>query len=368
MSAAETQYFALLRAALWGAPFAIDGPIDWEAVMQIADFHGNSVLLADLAAKMDDDNLPSPKMLAKMQTVMRDNLVHHLRLRQILVSAVKLLREHGIEPILLKGFGLASLYPNPSLRQFGDIDIFVGLDDFHEACALLRTLPGGYNWGEEVDSGKHYNIEFGQYPMEIHRVSSDLEDAKEQSLYAAMEQEGLLNHPQRIDFDGFEISIPSKEFAVFFTFYHAWHHFLTTGVGWRQLSDVAMALHAYHGQLDIEKLRRWLDSLHLMQPWHAFGYLIVDRLGLPAIEMPFYDSAYRRKAAKIYRYIMKEGNFKRVNSFKNKNPRRRVWRKIHSFICIFIDFFHRVGVFPVVAFRELRLAFKVGLKKNFKKK
>ena len=167
MSAAETQYFALLRAALWGAPFAIDGPIDWEAVMQIADFHGNSVLLADLAAKMDDDDLPSPKMLAKMQTVMRDNLVHHLRLRQILVSAVKLLREHGIEPILLKGFGLASLYPNPSLRQFGDIDIFVGLDDFHEACALLRTLPGCYYWCDEVDVGRHYNIEFGDVVMEF---------------------------------------------------------------------------------------------------------------------------------------------------------------------------------------------------------
>lgn len=367
MSVAENQYFALLRSALWDLPVDIDGAIDWNAVMKIAEFHGNNVLLADLAARMDD-NRPSTQMLGRMQMAMRDNLIHHLRLRQIMVSAVKLLREHNIEPVLLKGFGLAMLYPNPSLRQFGDIDLFVGLNDFHEACTLLRTLPGGYNWGEEIDAGKHYNIEFGQYPMEIHRVSSDIADPKEHALYAAMEQDGLLDHPQRVDFEGLEISIPSKEFAVFFTFYHAWHHFLTTGVGWRQLSDVTMTLHAYHGQLDLDKLKQWLDSMHLMTPWQTFGYLMVDHLGLPAEEMPFYDAACRRRATKLYQRIMKEGNFKRENNYKRKKPKSPFWHKVHAVFGIFVDFFHRFSVFPSHAFREMVHAFKMGLGKNLKKK
>ena len=367
MTQPETHYFALLRAALWDTPVAIDGPIDWDAVMKIADFHGNNVLLADLAARMDD-NKPSPKMLGKMQAVMRDNLVHHMHLRQILVSAVKLLRKHGIESVLLKGFGLAMLYPNPSLRQFGDIDLFIGLGDFHEACALLRTLPGGYNWGEEIDSGKHYNIEFGQYPMEIHRVSADVEDDKEQAIYAAMEQDGLAEHPQHVDFEGFKISIPSKEFAVFFTFYHAWCHFLENGAGWRQLSDVTMALHAYHGQLDLDKLRRWLTAMKLMRPWQTFGYLMVNNLGLPEAEMPFYDNGSWRRARRLYRQIMEEGNFKRDNSFKRKQPKSRLGHKLHAFLGIFVDFFHRVKVFPTHAFREMCCAFRKGLKKNFQKK
>lgn len=366
MSVAETQYFALLRAAFWDEPIAVDGPIEWKAVMQIAEFHGNSVLLADLAARMDE-NGPSPQMLSWMQAIMRDNLMHHMRLRQILVSAVKLLREHGIEPVLLKGFGLALLYPNPSLRQFGDVDLFVGQSDFHEACSLLRTLPGGYNWGEEIDEGKHYNIEFGQYPMEVHRVSSEIENVREQSAYAAMEQEGLLNHPQRVDFEGFELLVPSKEFTVFFTFYHAWHHFLTTGVGWRQLSDVTMALHAYHGQLDMDKLGQWLNAMHLMKPWQTFGYLIVDRLGLPIAEMPFYGANAKRRATKLYRQIMKEGNFKRDNSFKRKKPKRKFWHKVHAFIGIFVDFFHHAKVFPIHAYREMGVALRASWGKIFQK-
>lgn len=368
MTVAETHYFILLRAALWEQPVEIDDSIDWKTVMQMAEFHGNNVLVADLASRMQGDNKPSPAMLTMMQSAMRDNLIHQMHLRQILLSAVKLLGENNIEPVLLKGFGLASLYPNPALRQFGDIDLFVGLDDFHQACSLLRTLPGGYNWGGEVDLGRHYNIEFGQYPMEVHRVSADLENAKEAASYAAMEKDGLMDHRQHVDLEGLEVAIPSKDFAVFFTFFHAWHHFMTTGVGLRQLSDVAMALHAYHGQLDIEKLHRWIESLRLMTPWQTFGYLMVGQLGLPQTEMPFYDASCKRRAGRLYRQIMKEGNFKRENNFKYNKPRCRFLHKAHAFFSVFVDFFHQAKVFPRHAFRAMCTSFGNAFSKMCKSK
>ena len=357
MTPSETHYFALLRSALWDTPVAIDGPVDWNAVMRIAKHHGNEALLCGVASQMTADNRPADDMLGKMQVVMRNNLMSQLRLKQILASAVTLLRQHDIEPVLLKGFGLAMLYPNPNLRQFGDIDIFVGLDDFHEACVMLRTLPGGYNWGEEVDVGRHYNIEFGNYPMEIHRVSADVNDPKDAKVYADIEHEGLYKDKQRVDFEGLEISIPSKEFMVFFTFYHAWHHFLTSGVGWRQISDVAMTLHVYHGQLDLDKLRQWLDAMQLMKPWQAFGYLMVEQLGLPEAEMPFYDASCRRTAQRLYRNVMEVGNFSRNSKFKQRRPKNGLLRKIHSFIGIFVDFFYRVRIFPAVALKEMRASF-----------
>ena len=368
MSTAEQQYFELLRAALWGTSVSFDGEIDWEGVMQIAKFQSNSVLLADLASRLPDENKPSVDMQEKMKSLMRNNLFRQMHLGQILKPALKLLREHGIEPVLLKGFGLAVLYPNPTLRQIGDIDLFVGIANFQEACSLLRTLPGSYNWGEAVDVGRHYNIEFGQYSLEVHRVSADIEDAKLFPLYSAMEQEGLIDHPQRINYEGLEFSIPSKEFVVFFTFYHAWHHYLETGVGWRQLDDVTMALHSYYGQFDLDKLRQWLNTMRVMKPWQTFGYLMVECLGLPEAEMPFYDASCRKRAQKLYRQIMREGNFKRTNNFKRKKPKRLFWHKAHAFICIFVDFFHHVNVFPAQAFHEMGNAIRISFGKNFKKK
>lgn len=363
MTPSETQYFALLRAALWDTPVAIEGPIEWDAVMRLAKHHSNQVLVCDVASRMTGDNRPSEAMLGQMQAAMRNNLLSQMRLKQILSSAVGLLREHGIEPVLLKGFGLAMLYPNPSLRQFGDIDLYVGLDDFHEACRLLRTLPGGYNWGEEVDKGHQYNIEFGNYPMEIHRVSSDMDDPKVAKIYAAIEREGLHDHTQRVDYEGLEVALPSKDFMVFYTFYHAWHHFLTSGVGWRQISDVALALHAYHGQLDLDKLKQWLGSMHLMKPWQTFGYLMVHQLGLPEAELPFYDAGCRRSAQRLCRMVMEVGNFNRHSRFKQRRPKNRLMRKLHSFIGIFVDFFYQARVFPSSALLEMQASLRLAMNK-----
>lgn len=368
MTTAESQYLALLRAALWDVPVTINEPVDWKAVMKLAGHHGNKVLVSDVAFRLTGDNKPAPEMLAKMQTTLRNGLLHQMNLRQILVTAVRLLREHNIEPVLLKGFGLASLYPNPSLRQFGDNDLFIGLANFHEACALLRTLPGCYFWCEESDVGRHYNIDFGPYPMEIHRVSSDVVDPKEYAVYELIEKDGLFENQQRIDLDGFEIRIPSKEFQVFFTFFHAWHHFLTSGVGLRQISDVAMTLHVYHGQLDVDKLKQWLSSMHIMKPWQTFGYLMVNTLGLPESEMPFYDRRCRRKAQKLNRRVMREGNFRRRSRFKHIKPKRRLFHKIHAFFGVFVDFFHRARIFPASAFREMRISLRMGMGKNLGKK
>ena len=368
MTATETQYFALLRAALWGTPVAVDGPIDWKAVMRIAVHHGNNGLIADVAAKMTPDMQPAPEALAKMKAELRSNLFNQMQLRKIMVSAVKLLREHDIEPVLLKGFSLAMLYPNPNLRQFGDVDLFIGLENFHAACAVLRTMPGSYNWGEEVDSGHQYNIEFGQYPMEVHRVSADVTDPEEHERYAAIERDGLFDHTRRVNLDGFEVTLPSEEFMVFYTFFHAWHHFITSGAGWRQVTDVALTLHAYHDSLDRDKLRQWLNAMHLMQPWQTFGYLMVQQLGLPEAEMPFYDASARRRAQRLYSQIMAEGNFKRNSRFKQRKPRGASFgRKIHSFVGIFVDYFHVAKVFPDAAARTMRTSLKAGMRKNLSK-
>ena len=363
MTSTEVQYFALLQAAIWDRPMAYEGAIDWPKVMQLSEHHATATLLCDVASRMNDGRQPDAEMLGKMKNLMRANLFFHMRLKQTMLQAVDMLREHDIEPVLLKGFSLSQLYPNPVLRQFGDIDLFVGLERFHEACAVLRAMPGSYNWGVILDSGRHFNIEFGEYSIEIHRVSSEVLEAEENAVYMEIERQGLVINAEEVELEGARLRIPSKNFMAFFTFYHAWHHFLTTGVGWRQLCDIAMVLHAYHGQLNEDQFRHDLEAMHLMKPWQVFGNLLVQHLGLPQAEMPFYTSKLHRTPRKLYDYIMREGNFGRAETFKMKRPKGYLLRKIHAFACICIDFFRMFRVFPEVAFKELRTSMKQGFTK-----
>lgn len=364
MTNVEKQYFALLQSAIWNRSVAINGAIDWQAVMRLAEHQATVTLLCDLASRMPSNQQPDAEMLSWMKNQMRSNLFFHIRLKQILQQAVNMLRNHGIEPVLLKGFSLALYYPNPNLRQFGDIDLFVGLEKFHEACAVLRSMPGSYNWGVILDSGRHFNIEFGDYSLEIHRVSSEIEDEKENIAYMEIERQGLFDNSREVDIEGLRIRIPSKEFMAFFTFYHAWHHFLTTGMGWRQLCDLALVLHTYHEQIDTLQLRQDLDALHLMRPWQAFGYLLVHQLGLPETEMPFYNARMRCKASKLYGHIMEEGNFSRNQRFKDIRPKSFISRKLHSFSCLLLDFWRMVWIFPGVAFKEFRGSLSRGFVKT----
>lgn len=368
MTLVESHYFALMRAALWQQPVALEGKPDWEGIMRVARHHATEVLVADVASRLTGDARPSEEMLRQMKKAMYGNLISQQELKRILLKAMKALETQGIEFVLLKGFGLARLYPNPSLRQFGDIDLFVGLQQYHQACMVLRGLSGGYNWGDEIEVGRHYNIEFGRFPMEVHRMSAEVNDAKEQAVYAAIEQDGLVEHRQNVDFGDCSLPLPSNEFMVFFTFFHFWDHFMTSGVGWRQLSDVAMTLHSYHGQLDVDKLHDWLVSMHLMGPWQAFGGLMETCLGLPVAEIPFYKSISRYRTKQIYDRIMVDGNFRRFKRYRQYQPKGILIRKIYAIISVFLDFFGLVGLFPKHAFRMMSTTLTESISKNFQKK
>jgi hypothetical protein len=49
------------------------------------------------------------------------------------------LRAHGWEPLLGKGWAIARQYPEPGLRPFGDIDLYVRREQYHDFSAALQT-------------------------------------------------------------------------------------------------------------------------------------------------------------------------------------------------------------------------------------
>lgn len=73
-------------------------------------------------------------------------VLHQAYRLQVLQSAIheekiktvfRLLRESSIEPMLVKGWAAASLYPERALRPYGDIDLCVRPSDYKTAAAIL---------------------------------------------------------------------------------------------------------------------------------------------------------------------------------------------------------------------------------------
>ena len=76
----------------------------------------------------------------------RLHTVQSLLYSQKIKLAFSLLRSNGIEPILIKGWASARLYPEAGLRPYGDIDLCVRPSEYKRAKALLDSPSGKECW------------------------------------------------------------------------------------------------------------------------------------------------------------------------------------------------------------------------------
>ncbi len=68
--------------------------------------------------------------------------IHQTKIQRIF----RLMRAEGVEPILLKGWAIARLYPQPALRPYGDIDLLVSPRDFRAAKRVIESESARGCW------------------------------------------------------------------------------------------------------------------------------------------------------------------------------------------------------------------------------
>lgn len=145
------------------------------------------------------------------------------------------LAEDGLSTMIIKGFSLAVLYPQPELRESSDIDIYSG-DDFDavNACFEKHGLRIG-----RADS-HHVYIKIDDIPVEHHfalhnsRVKHGMEGP------AAVLQKLASIDRQPTSIPG--IFFPNHIFTALFTVWHAHKHFLAEKIVLRHVIDWALAL------------------------------------------------------------------------------------------------------------------------------
>ena len=128
MQVYERVFIELLKAGMWGVKPEIPKDFDqWEKVASLAQ--GQSVFgVVGKVLLTDSEIIPvlSPDLRLKVKRLTFSHMHSHTLLNKTLVTVVKALRDNGIESVLLKGQALARNYPQPDLRQCGDIDLYVG--------------------------------------------------------------------------------------------------------------------------------------------------------------------------------------------------------------------------------------------------
>ena len=370
MTTHEAVFLSLLRNSLWDTRVEVpDDFQDWGLVMRLAKSQAMEGAVAKgLLDSPDVLGRMRPESKARLNNMLMTNVVMHSMANSSVQIVVSALRDAGIGCVLLKGQGLAANYKHPEIRDCGDIDLYVGVENYRRSYEVLKEVADTIDESSVLDGkGKHYHAMLSGISVEVHKYSEEYSLSSANRIYQAYASEGLSQNLVGLDFGDAKVMTPADDFNAFYIFSHLWNHFLSVGVGLRQICDWTMFLHQRGNNVDKEYLRRVLTDMKLMIPWKVIGCISVDILGLPSEVFPFYEAKYRKMACKVLQRIMVVGDMGRETEFVRTYDRGYLYEKLISLNCYVKRFNSLVLLFPRHAFVQLWLAVTSGVRRIFTK-
>lgn len=239
-----------------------------------------------------------------------------------------LFAQTGHKTAILKGQANARLYPQPWSRQPGDIDIWVdgGRERVVETVKNLGLLEGNiakYTLeGESTMSYHHLHLKRDKNDIEVEvhfRPSSgNLNPFTNKRLQAYLEEE-IQKDCTLVD-EGFRV--PNMRFAHVMQMAHIQRHFISEGVGMRQVIDYYYLLKS-DANKDRNDILYRLQSFGLNHTAEALMWVLHEKLGL---EEEYLLAPIDEKRGKILlQNIMEGGNF---GHYFRGSRTRGSWKKI----------------------------------------
>ena len=335
MTRDQQQFIELLRAGLWGEKAdesLFRGGVDWKEILKIARQQTVQGIVCDSIETLPAELWPPKEVLHRLMMDRTKNVQMHGLLNKIVKDVVTELNGKEIPSILLKGQGVAQNYRRSESRSCGDIDLYVGEDNIHEACKVIEAISGE----KGVECEHHIQLKLSNIEIELHKkadympgvsMNRDLQSWTVESLDKNFGTPRL----RTWDNSGTAVQLAPATFDAFFILHHAVRHMTVGGIGFRQLCDWTMYLHKHHAEIDIVMLQKKLERFRMKAVWQEFGLIAVNILGLPPAELPLAPAHMdSTKTVKILRQIFISGNFGHADGKRKKAGKagylKKKWR------------------------------------------
>ncbi len=210
------------------------------------------------------------------ERIKNQNIVVNQRCRDI----TKHFSDAGFASCILKGQGNARLYPNPLSRQSGDIDIWVRGKESEIKRFVKDRFPNAEDCLYHID----YPI-FDDVEVEVHYAPSYIRapkygyDRKLKAFYELYAEEQF-THKVYVEGIGGEMCVPTDEFNVIYQLMHIKSHFISDGVGFRQIIDYYYLLSNIEDNNSKVRWKDQLKELGLLKIARAVMWVLHDTMGL----------------------------------------------------------------------------------------
>ena len=339
ITVAQQQFLELLRAGLWGKTAdasLFQDKVEWKTIFKIAHEQTVPILVVDGMQTLPEGIAPKKQTIYKIAIKRITNSRVHKLTNSTINRITTLLKAEGIPSILLKGQGIAQYYPNPESRMCGDIDIYVGMENFDKACAILKR-EGATDLTNQEEHEFHIALDLDGSTIEVHKKSDAISNKK---LNESLQEWNIRYLDTKLadgslpvwDNEGTAINLPDPTYNAFYIIHHAVRHMLSEGIGLRHVCDWMIFLYTHYDQIDAKELKATLTEFKMTQAWEQFGALATEFLGFPEeylILPPIKQN--ESKAPLLLNHIFSTGNFGRYSSEQIDSQSRYLKRKWHNF-------------------------------------
>lgn len=330
----EKIFYSLLRSGLWQRPLEIDFTDvtvkDWEQILQFSIKQTVEAIVFD-ALKYVPLNYQPPQKLFQYweylsQSVVKNNHKHRLLLNYI---TTRLQADIDLIPVLVKGLAIAEYYPTPELRVSGDIDLFyINEDDYDKANRQISS------WGIHVEEGDlkeslcHINgipVENHSELIKFHHIlfAHNLEKKFHNII---KKDEGIISK----NICGADCKVLSPELTIVHLVSHIHKHLLNEGIGLRQLSDIAIFLHANNKIINPEKLISLLRTFGFYRFANYIFSFCVSELKMPMSSLPYYINYEKYDFTDLLSEIAMTGNLGLKDERYLQRPEDKIGSKMFT--------------------------------------
>lgn len=269
-------------------PKPVDNNVDWRAVMELASLQGVGAIVFDAIEELNDKGLIDFQLieggiilrLEWIGSVMMQEQIYKKH-EDTIVKLATFYSEHGIDMMILKGYGLSLNYPRPNHRPCGDIDIWLRGKQ-QEADILIAK-----NKGIHPQKSSHHTVfEIDGCEVENHITILEYDTHRSNIPMDAVLTKLANEREEIVEIKEKQLLLPSAEFNSLFLLRHSAIHFFVEGIIIRHLLDWATFIVRFTEEIVWNDLFKFAEKNNLDKYLSCLNAICVDYLGFNSAMFP----------------------------------------------------------------------------------
>lgn len=272
-------FFSLLRRAT-GSRDVIPTTIsakEWDEVFELAKQQALVGIIFCAIEKLDPAQRPPRQMLLKWWSIAEQIKQRSQLLKETARQVEQCFAKDGFRGTILKGVGMAALYPEPLYRTPGDIDIWLDAEREDIVAYVRKHKQNPFVIYHHVDF-----VEVNGVSIEVHFTPSYFSDFRTNNRFQQyVREQRLLQMEHTTVLDGVgEVHTPTLAFNRVYVLSHIYRHLFDEGVGLRQLLDYYYVLRLGFTGEEREETMRVLRHLKMKRFVAAVMWVLKEVFGM----------------------------------------------------------------------------------------